>query len=128
MSRVFHDVDGKEGDGASGDGDVILLEASGAEGHGGVSDEAPGDAIGDGVGNAHHDDGDEAARDGDPILPLKPLKVLEHANADVDESQAGDGVAGEGAENGVDEEAQSEEQASDDGGEPGAGAGGDASR
>ena len=123
---VFDDVDDGEGGSAASHGEVVLLETSSAEGHQGVGDEAPSDAVADGVGDAHDDDGEEAASDGDPIVPFKLFEVLEHANADVNQGKSGNGVIGEGAQTGIDDKAQTEEEASDDGGKASAGTGSDA--
>ena len=75
-----------------GDSDVGLFVLAGAEGDEGVGDAADADTIGNGVGQRHHNEGQESGNSGTDIFHVHLGEALEHQNAHID--QRGSGSAG----------------------------------
>ena len=75
-----------------GDSDVVLLVLTGEQGDQGISDAADADAVGDGVGQRHHDQRQESGDSGANVMHINISEALHHQNADPD--QSGSGSAG----------------------------------
>ena len=101
-----------------GDSDVFLLILAGAEGDQGIGDAADTNAVGDGVGQRHHDQSQECGNSGTNIGHIHLSKAFEHQNADIDQSGSG-GAGGHDGSDGAQGQAQQEADGGGQAGEAG---------
>ena len=81
-----------------------------------VGDDTHEDAVGDAVGQGHHDDADEAGNAGDVVGEVHLAHLVHHHHADQNQSRSGS-LGGNGEEEGGEEQSHSEAERSGDAGE-----------